>query len=436
MSTREQILALIKTRPVAIFGMGTSGRGAAALAAAMGFDCTFFDQRELPDTRADFTRGDAHQHSIVITSPGFADNHPWLTLARAEALPILNELDFGSLFLSKPVWAVTGTNGKTTTTEFIGATFSLAGRPAITLGNNGRSLCSYLAQNLSAEPTTEIILEISSFQARSLWLLPLKGLVWTTFSENHLDFHTTSDAYFAAKWRLVERLVEPVFVCGRTVFEAARDFSKALPNFALVVNNAPLSPYDSLPEATAFAQRPFDEDFRLCVALGERMGLPAILWHESARRFAMPPYRMSKTARVGTHDIFNDAKSTTPASTLACLERFSNPVVWIGGGKSKGGSLAEFAKTLSTQVSSAHLIGATSELMSVLLQREGVPTTTHETLAQALAAALAATETDEPIVFSPAFSSLDQFENFAQRGLFFDRAVFELQQHSLANTKR
>jgi UDP-N-acetylmuramoylalanine--D-glutamate ligase len=435
MSVRTELLGQIRQKPVAILGYGTSGQGAHALARRMNIDCTCFDEREIDGTRQDFTRGDAYQHSAVVVSPGFKIDHPWLKIAREAGLPVLGELDFGGLFLRNGVYAVTGTNGKTTTTEFIAATLEMVGKPAVALGNNGRSLCAYLADHVEDNFATQIVLEISSYQAQTLWALPIVGLVWTNFSENHLDGHEDMQAYFAAKFRLVGLLNEPLFVCTPSVREAAKTYGQKLPDFTRVVD--PTQDKNiHLPEGTPFGESPFAEDFRLCVAFGERIGVPEVLWHESARRNSPPPYRMQKINIPAAREFYNDSKSTTPASTLAGLARFKSPVIWIGGGKSKGGNLANFAKALAGKISSAHLIGETAELFSVLLRREGIPAAVYPNLESAVRSANRQAPVTAPILFSPGFSSLDQFKNFAERGLSFEKCVFSLQEQTLAPTKR
>lgn len=419
----NNIHAQIRQKPIAILGYGSAGRGVRALANRMDLESTCFDEAEIENTRQQFTHGDALQHSIAVISPGFKPDHPWRAVAKTAGLPIVGELDFGALFLSRGAYGVTGSNGKTTAVEYLTHTLNQVGQTAVAVGNNGHSLCGWLANNLENEPTTRLIIEISSFQAPELQFLSLEGLIWTNFSENHLDYHRDLNEYFAAKWNLVERLTKPLFVVGQSVFESAIKMNCSLPDFVLVVPNTPAAADDMLPANTPFAAAPFDEDWRLCVAFGELIGIPRVLFHTSAGSFPLPPHRLSKIGEINGVGIYNDAKCTTFAATLAALKYFQAPVLWIGGGKSKGGNISGFVREMAPKVKSAYLIGATGGLMTSLLIREGISATNCETLENAVATALSDAQKGDNILFSPAFASYDQFENFIQRGNLFEKII-------------
>jgi len=428
----------LKDKPIAILGMGLSGQGAHALAEKLDYSTTCFDEQEIEDTRQVFSLADAHMHSAAIVTPGMPLTHPWVIMARQAKLPILSELDFGGLFLEKGVWAVTGTNGKTTTCEFMCHTMRSAGKEAVVLGNNGESLCGWLADNFDQRNEIEIVAEISSFQAEKTHYLPIRGLLWTTFSENHLDYHNSLNDYFGAKLHLANDLLkgnDKLFVCGKSVFDSAVEMRCELPDYTLVVSPDPINQYDTLPEGTPFDHRPFDEDFRLAATFGEHIGIPKVIWHESARTFTLPAHRLSLSTQIGEVAFYNDAKSTTFESTLAAIDRFSQSVMWIGGGKSKGGDLENFARRIAPKLKEAFLIGQTSEKLAILLRRQGIPAQTFTSLDHAVQAAWENAKNADVILFSPGFSSLDDFESFKARGNFFEKAVFELQQSLYGHTK-
>ncbi len=429
--------ASLKNKPIAVFGYGTSGRGVKALAERLDYECTCFDEKEIEGTRQEFSTGDAHHHSIVVVSPGFPDDHPWLALAKAARLEILTELDFGGLFLSHGVWGVTGTNGKTTTCQYLAHTLNLTGHGAVCVGNIGQSLCAWLAKNLDEEPHTRLIVEISSFQARYLKHLSLEGLIWTNFSENHLNHHRDIEEYFDAKWSLISRLSRPLFVVGESVFQAARTFGRQIPDFTLVIPNHPQGPADTLPEGSVFASAPFDEDFRLCAAFGERAGIPRFVWFQTAPSFHLSAHRLSKTTTIAGVNFYNDAKSTTFESTLAALRHFGSarPIRWIGGGESKGGDIEKFASALAPQIKAAYLIGQTGEKMTSLLRAKGVQATYCGKLERAVELAHSDADSGDIVLLSPGFSSFDQFTSFTQRGICFEKLVFGLQEAASKHTK-
>lgn len=435
MALSQQLRTALKQKPMAIFGLGISGRGVRALAERMGFEVTIFDEKELPGTRQEFSSGDAYQHALVVLSPGFQEDHPWVILARGAGLQVMGELDFGGMFLSRGVYGVTGSDGKTTTTEFLAHTLNLVGQNAAAVGNNGTSLCAWLADNLENEPTTRLVVEISSFQASELKHLNLEGLLWTNFAPNHLDIHGSLERYFAAKWRLTNLLTRQLLVVGQSVFDYAVSTGLELPPYALVVPASGNSPLDTLPAGTPFEAAPFDEDFRLCVAFGERIGIPRILFHQAASTFRLPAHRLTKIAELGGVSFFNDAKSSTPQATLGALKRFDSPVLWIGGGKNKGIDIKAFAKEMAPRLKAAYLIGATSGELSKALAKHNVPTTSFANLENAVKTAFVEATRGDVILFSPGFSSLDQFENFTQRGNLFEKVVLMLLSRHDAHTR-
>lgn len=431
----QTLRAALKQKPIAIFGLGVSGRGVRALAERMGYESTIFDEKEIQGTRQAFSTGDAYQHSLVVLSPGFQEDHPWVIFARSAGLQVMNELDFGALFLSRGVYAVTGSNGKTTTTEFLAHALNIVGQTAVAVGNNGKSLCAWLSENLEHEPDFRLVVEISSTQALNLQHLNIEGLIWTDFCENHLDTHRSMEAYFAAKWHLGSRLTRPLLVIGQSVFDYITSTGLELPEFTLVVGNEPNSPADTLPAGTVFAQPPFDEDFRLCVVFGERIGIPRILFHQAATTFKLPPHRLTKIGELNGVTFYNDAKSSTFESTLSALKHFEKPVSWIGGGKSKGGDIAGFAKNLAPKIKSAYLIGETANILCKTLSKEGTAAAIFANLENAVKTAFVEATRGDVILFSPGFSSLDQFENFAQRGNIFEKHVLMLLSHEEAHTR-
>ena len=348
---------------------------------------------------------------------------------------MMSELDFGSFFLTRGVYAVTGSNGKTTTVEFLTHTLVSIGQNAVAVGNNGRSLCAWLAENLDSEPDTRLVVEISSQQAMHLQNLPIDGLIWTNFSENHLDVHGSMEEYFGVKHQLIKHLQKPLFVVGQSVFEYSSRFNIEMPDYTLVVTTTGHAAEDALPVDSALSHRPFDENFRLCVAFGERIGIPRILFHQAANTFALPKHRLIEIAEIKGVEFWNDAKCTTFAATLGALERFDRQVLWIGGGRSKGGDLATFAKHLAPSLKAAYLIGETGELMTSLLRREAVAANACQTLENAVKTAFLEATRGDIILFSPGFASTDQFENFVQRGNSFEKIVFELRSRQPASTK-
>jgi UDP-N-acetylmuramoylalanine--D-glutamate ligase len=419
----EPISAALR-RPVAVLGFGVSGQAAAELARHCGAGVEAYDERPGAGVRGEFGPAEAARHDLVVYSPGFRQDHPWLNAARAAGCLCLGELDFASLFWQGELVAVTGTNGKTTLTEFLATALRRHGRAAAPAGNIGHPLSRL--DDLGATQDRVAVCEVSSFQAEGLRFLRPHALLWTNFDEDHLDRYAALRDYFAAKWNLVERLARPRLVVGESVARAAAEFGYKLPSYAVIVKyhgNEKLIPEDSV-----FHTRPQGENYLVARKYWELEGLPVAVLEETARAFSTRRHRLARFAELEGVEFWNDSKGTNFHATLAALESFSGPVVWIGGGKSKGGDLAGFAGRVAARVREAYLIGETAGLLAGVLHTRGVPAAVCEDLREAVARAHAAARPSTParVLFSPGFSSFDMFHDYAERGLAFEQAVLSL----------
>ena len=208
------------TRPAAIFGEGVSGRSVAESLASAGFASVIYDER---GENRQFGPEEAARHDLLVYSPGFPQSHPWILAARRAGLHCLSELDFGALLWTGPAIAITGTNGKTTITEFLSFAFKRSGLDAIACGNVGLPLTS-LHRTVSNGSFVAIV-EVSSFQAEDLRHFTPEAVLWTNFDEDHLDRHGDLESYFRAKFRLIERMMPGgILVVGESVVSSAREF--------------------------------------------------------------------------------------------------------------------------------------------------------------------------------------------------------------------
>src|ERR1043166_3705941 len=187
-------------QPVAVFGGGVSGQGVTELLTALGARGLLYDVKGL-----EFTATAARQHTLVVFSPGFAPNHPWLEIARRAGATCMGELDFASLFWTGRVIAITGTNGKTTLTEFLTHALRSVGCRATATGNVGYSFSRLAAETEGGGPEMTAVCEVSSFQAETLTHFRADASLWTNFAEDHLDRHGTLEAYFPGKGQLGKR---------------------------------------------------------------------------------------------------------------------------------------------------------------------------------------------------------------------------------------
>ncbi|MEM9160380.1 MAG: UDP-N-acetylmuramoyl-L-alanine--D-glutamate ligase [Verrucomicrobiota bacterium] len=406
-------------RPVAVFGAGSSGLAARDLANALGAEAVVFDERAKGDYDRRFDRDAAGQFGLAITSPGFPEDHPWLIAAREGGCEVIAEFDFGALLWKGPIIAVTGTNGKTTLTEFLEKAFVSSGTEAFAVGNLGRPLSEVLAKGLNPEAIA--VAEVSSFQAAEIRYMKPDYVLWSNFDEDHLDRHGNLKRYFAAKYRLVEQAGQENVFYGGSVRRFAESEGFALDEAGFVGNHA-CSEVLGL-KGTDFDSMPELKNYLKARALWLRMGFPEDELIEAAHNFRKSPHRMELVRNLNGVSFWDDSKATNFHATLGGLARFAEPVLWIGGGKGKGGDLERFCERLFTQVSEAHLIGETRSELRALLESRGVKTELHDGLEAAVERAFENTNPGDNVLLSPGFASFDMFDGYKHRGEIFRKVV-------------
>jgi UDP-N-acetylmuramoylalanine--D-glutamate ligase len=410
--------------PVAILGGGVSGRALSNLVRALGAEPVVFDSApgsvDLPSC-PQFTAADAERHRLVLFSPGFAPTHPWLSLARTCGALCLGELDFAALFWRGALVAVTGTNGKTTTTEFLTHALAAAGRDATAAGNIGFPLSQLVVDRAGGGPDSIAVCEVSSFQSETFRHFRADSVLWTNFAEDHLERHGTMEHYFLAKWRLLERCVGGHVHVGTSVRLHAERFGQTLPAEACVSTEG--EPGDLLLQGTPFADYPQRENFLLVAAWWRASGLREGILYAAARTFAPARHRLERVAERGGITWWNDSKATNFHAAEAALSRFRAPVLLVVGGKSKGGDIPAFVHRIAPRVRHAALIGETRHSLAAAAAAAGLAHSVCDDLAHAVRTLGDLASPGDHVVLSPGFASLDQFSSYADRGDQFVKLV-------------
>lgn len=419
-SPPDAINALL-ARPVAVLGAGVSGQGVLELLAAIGGGGLLYDEQAEGAERT-FTAREAAGHGLVVFSPGFPPEHPWLAVARAAGCTCLGELDFASLFWRGELVAITGTNGKTTLTEFLAHALRAAGRRAHATGNVGYPFSRFVVEQ--ADRADVAVCEVSSFQAETLRHLRPTATLWTNFAEDHLERHPGMAAYFAAKWRLLERTPAGAVFAGSSVQRHARQHGHTLPASAGLATEG--QPADARLGGTVFAGYPQYENFLLAAAWWRHAGLPEAKLFEAARTFPAGAHRLARVGEKRGVTFWNDSKATNFHAVEAALATFAAPVLWIGGGKAKGGDLGAFVGRIARSVRHAFLLGETSAALAGHCREARVPATLCASLAAAVEAAFAQAVAGDHVVLSPGFASFDMFRGYDDRGRQFEALVGKL----------
>jgi UDP-N-acetylmuramoylalanine--D-glutamate ligase len=410
-------------RRVAIFGGGVSGDGVATLVMALGGTAIIYDAKGF-----EFTAATARDHDLVVYSPGFQPDHPWLQLAREAGAECLGELDFASLFWRGEIVAVTGTNGKTTTTELLTHAYRAVGRTADATGNIGYSFSRLVADRVGGLANDIAVCEVSSFQAETLRHLRARWVLWTNFAEDHLERHPSLEAYFAAKWNLIAHTMTTpsgggAFI-GSSVRRFAVKFDRPLNGVTSVeTENQPADPELA---GTPFAEYPQRENFLLVKAMWHAAGLSQQALHAAARTFKLGDHRLSRIAEIKGVTYWNDSKATNFHAVEAALASFRAPVVLIVGGKPKGGDIAGFIQRLRGRVWHVVLIGATRLELAMHCKAFGIAHSPCDSLNAAVARAAELAPPGGHVLLSPGFASFDQFRSYEDRGAQFEKVVREL----------
>ncbi|MGB0408697.1 MAG: UDP-N-acetylmuramoyl-L-alanine--D-glutamate ligase [Opitutales bacterium] len=409
----------------AIFGAGLSGQAARRLALALGQEVVLFDEGGQGD-RAVFEDGDVVGFDRLIFSPGFAADHPWRLRAVQSGVLCQAEIAFAAQYWRGKIIGVTGTNGKSTLTRLLTESLQCAGHQAVSAGNIGLPLSDAVLAVENAEGAYAVC-EISSFQAELADGLELDALLWTNFAEDHLDRYASMANYFMAKARLVHCLKEEaICVVGPRVAHWFDLFKQPF-GHAVVAADAAIM-MDQLAEASVFRRFPYTENFSLAAQYWCLAGEPEAALLQAASDYTLAAHRLDVVAVKQQVRFWNDSKSTNFHASLAALAAVPRPIVWIGGGRAKGGDIEAFARALSSKVDAAVLYGEVAprlfdalsgRLKSVHLcpRFENAVVTAHN-VAQPMDGA--------NVLLSPGFASLDQFQSYEERGKSFISTVLGL----------
>ncbi|MBT63738.1 MAG: UDP-N-acetylmuramoyl-L-alanine--D-glutamate ligase [Puniceicoccaceae bacterium] len=416
----------------AIFGAGQSAQAARRLARHHDLEVVLIDEAGQGD-RAVFEAHDLADFDAFIFSPGFAQEHPWRVLAEASGRPCMSELAFAARYWQGKVIAVTGTNGKTTLTGLIDAALKQAGHRSVCAGNIGFPFADAVL-TAANHPEAYVVLEVSSFQAELADGLSLDALLWTNFAEDHLDRYGSMIDYFNAKARLFACL-KPSGVCvlGAQVADWMEAMHQEFNAYFVAQEDSAL--LFEIDRSCSFHRYPNSENFTLAAELWWLLGLSSAHLIEAANTFELEPHRLARVADSEGVCYWDDSKATNFHATLAALESVGPPVVWIGGGRAKGGDIEAFAREVSDYVNAAVLYGEVAPRLAAALEGLLDSVQVFSCFADAVyaAAELAKSMTDANVLLSPGFSSFDQFGSYAERGKSFTDLVLSLKNTSNAS---
>jgi UDP-N-acetylmuramoylalanine--D-glutamate ligase len=421
--------------PYLVVGLARSGLAALEVLRARGERAEGHDSKLGTDGLAELEHARA-----VVKSPGVPAEAPVIAEARRRGIPVLGEVELAWRLIPNEFIAVTGTNGKTTTTELIGHIHREAGIPVTVAGNVGTALSTYVD---ALAPEAVVVCEVSSFQLEDTVAFAPEGAVLLNLQPDHLDRHGTFEAYRAAKLKVFANQgnddvavapvglgVEDLGGCARRVcFGRAPDAEMAERAGELWWADEPLLRADEIRLRGAHNRLNAMAAAAVCLARG--VDIDAV--RDGLRTFAGVEHRLEEVATVDGVLYVNDSKATNVDSTLVALESFAGtPVHLILGGRGKGQDFTPLRTPVHAGCASVELIGEAAPALRDVL---GEAATDEGDLERAVDAARAAARPGDVVLLSPACASFDQFEDFEARGRAFKDLVARLQMRSDSSTR-
>ncbi|MBW3592904.1 MAG: UDP-N-acetylmuramoyl-L-alanine--D-glutamate ligase [Actinobacteria bacterium] len=345
---------------------------------------------------------------LLVKSPGVRNEAPLVVAARERGVPVWSEVELGYRLLPNPIVGVTGTNGKTTTTELLGLMFEAADRPAEVAGNVGRALCELDGAVAADVP---VVCELSSFQLEDVDRFRPRAAVLLNVTPDHLDRHGSFEAYRDAKLRMfANQTREDVAVVPRG-FDPVPGMAKRIE----------FSADDELPEEPFIRGEHNRENAAAATAAARAIGIAEEAIGFALRTFPGVPHRLEPVRELGGVLYVNDSKATNPEAAERALSAYvTNPVRLILGGSLKGASFDRLAQEAGRRrVVRAYLIGAAAPELAAALARAGVEHVEAGDLESAVRLARADAEPGDVVLLSPACASFDQFRDYEERGRAF-----------------
>jgi UDP-N-acetylmuramoylalanine--D-glutamate ligase len=448
----------VKDKRVLVVGLGKSGVASALFLKERGARVTVSDTKSPDQLREEIpvlldhgitveTGGHGERtfrgQDLIVVSPGVPVDAPSLVQARASGEPVIGEIELAAQNLPGPIVAITGSNGKTTTTTLAGDILAAGGFPVAVGGNIGTPAISLVEQ---ATPDTVVVLEVSSFQLETIQTFRPKVAVILNVTPDHLDRHRTFQAYVDAKARIFENqqpsdfavLNEDDPTCqtlgDRTRADVFWFSRKKEVQRGAHVRNGQIFFRDARGqrEIMQVSEIPLKgahnvENVLAGVCAGALMGCEPAQIRKAIQNFKAVEHRLEYVATIKGVEYFNDSKATNVDATIKALESFPSNIHLILGGKDKGSDYTVLNDLLRQRVKRVYTIGAAAEKIESHIR--GAAEIVHaETLENAIRRASAVAQSGDVVLLAPACASFDQFQSYNHRGRVFKDVVKALAQ--------
>lgn len=447
----------LKDKRALVVGLGKSGVASALFLKSRGARVTVSDSKPEAELRSEIlplleqgiaveTGGHGDRtfrgQDLIVVSPGVPFDAPQLEQARSLGEPVIGEVELAARFLPGPIVAITGSNGKTTTTTLAGEIIAAGKFPALVGGNIGTPAISFADR---AARDTWVVLEVSSFQLETIVTFRPRIAVVLNITPDHLDRHKTFENYVKAKARIFENQKSEDFavlnsddsvtaeLAGRTRAQVIWFSRKKEVSRGAYVHDGSIFFRDShgQREIMKVAEIPLKgthnlENVLAGVAIGALVGCDPARIREAVHSFKAVEHRLEFVAKVNGVDYYNDSKATNVDATIKALESFPANIHLILGGKDKGSDYTVLNDLLRQRVKRVYTIGAAAAKIESQVSG-AAEIESAQTLENAIRRASELAQPGDIVLLAPACASFDQFQNYEHRGRVFKQVV-----HSLA----
>jgi UDP-N-acetylmuramoylalanine--D-glutamate ligase len=447
----------LRDKHVLVLGLGRSGMAAAALLSRDGARVVVRDESdgEALRERANRLRQLGVQvelgnhfdttvcFDLAVLSPGIRPERPIVQDLAKKKTPVLSELELAYRFCLCPIVAVTGTNGKTTTTELITAMFQTCGKHAVAAGNIGYALSDAAEQSAGLDA---LVVEVSSFQLEKIERFSPQVGVWLNLTPDHLDRHGSLEEYARAKARLfMNQTARDTAIVSAEALEWARKVGCVFRGRLITISahgrhgDFWLEAEDQtiwcwLPECRGIVMRMDETNLRgahnaenimAAVATGIAMGLPVRMIREAIVSYCPQAHRCERVAEINNVTYINDSKATNTDAVQKALEAIPGRVILIAGGRDKAMDFAGIRDVIARKVKCAVLIGETQDKL-FRAWSDVAPCVRADSMANAVSTAAGLARAGDTVLLSPSCASFDMFQNYEHRGEEFKRCVLAM----------
>jgi len=430
-----------KNKKIAVLGFGSSGEAAALVLAGEGAMTTILDSADVKKLRSKIDKiaplgvtilagaqadKDRSYYDRGILSPGIDPSTPLIQNFLRKRIEMIGELEFSWELCKCPVIAITGTNGKTTTTELAAKMLNEGGVRTLAAGNIGPAFAAVVKQSADLEVMT---LEVSSFQLEEIRSFRPHIAVWLNFTPDHLDRYPDMVSYRKAKLRIFENQTDEDFAIVKfddiPAFVDPAALRASVITFSAMRQGGDFELRDGVIQFRGNPVLAIDrtklrgvhnvENLMAALAVGYLMGLSWERMAEPLSTYTPLPHRCELVATVDGVDYVNDSKATNLDAMEKALVSESRPVVLIAGGKDKRFEFGSITDLVARKVHHAVLIGEMAARIAALWESR-VPCEQAASLADAVTRARGHARSGDVVLFSPGTSSFDMFKNYADRG--------------------